>query len=122
MIQIIRLAHTPSAGKFTSEPSISYSLAVAKLTLDWMPLRPRSGCFMMPTKTLIAAAMKPEAERLAVELADLPLDQIERAVSLYVQKAVQELEQSDIPRGKIVQAALSLLIHERERVLGREGE
>jgi len=77
---------------------------------------------MMPTKTLIAAAMKPEAERLAVELADLPLDQIERAVSLYVQKAVQELEQSDIPRGKIVQAALSLLIHERERVLGREGE
>lgn len=75
---------------------------------------------MTPTEAVVAVAMKPEAERLAVELAGMPPEQVERAVSQYVQQAVRELELSDIPREKIVQAALSLLIQERERVLGPE--
>lgn len=75
---------------------------------------------MTPTDAVVAVAMKPVAERLAVELAGLPPEQVEQAVSQYIQQALRELELSDIPREKIVQAALALLIHERERVLGPE--
>ncbi|QCO07370.1 hypothetical protein [Azospirillum argentinense] len=75
---------------------------------------------MTPNDAIVAVAMKPVAERLAVTLAGMPPEQAERAVSQYVQQAVRELELSDIPREGIVQAALALLIHERERVLGPE--